>query len=78
VGEFDEAVDGHVGVVLCDELEFLLEECGAELSVGLVLGAAEDGVGFFRGDVEVGEHLVELGVGLFELVGEGAEGRAEG
>jgi hypothetical protein len=71
VGEFDEAVYRGFGVVLGEELEFLLEEGGAELAVGAVVVGIEEGLGLFRGELEFGEHWVEAGVGVFEFVGEG-------
>jgi hypothetical protein len=71
MGEFDEAVYRGFGVVLGDELEFLLEEGGAELAVGFVVVGIEEGLGFFGGELEILEHGVEAGVGVFEFVGEG-------
>ena len=74
VGEFDEAVDGGLGVGLGGELELFGKEGGAELSVGGVFLRGEEGFGFFFGEVEVGEDVVELGGGVEEGVGEGVEG----
>jgi hypothetical protein len=72
VSEFDEAVDGGLGVVLGEELELLVEEAGAEGAVGGVLVGAEEGVGVVLGELEGGEECVELGGGGFEEVGDGA------
>ncbi|HVV74164.1 MAG TPA: hypothetical protein VHI52_22190, partial [Verrucomicrobiae bacterium] len=73
-GEFEEAGDGGLGVVLGDELELLGEEGGAELAVGLVLLGEEEGFGFFFGELEGVEDVVELCGGGGEVVEDWAEG----
>ncbi len=74
VGDFVEALEGVLGVVLGGELELLGEEGGAELAVGVVFLRGEDLFGFFLGEVEVGEDFVELGGGMADGGGEVVEG----
>ena len=74
VGEFKEGVEGVLGVVLRGDGELLGEELGAELAVGVVFGGGEEELGFFFGEIEVFENVVELGGGVAEGVGEGVEG----
>jgi hypothetical protein len=76
VGEVDEAQDGGLGVVLGEDLELLGEEGGAELAVGLEFGGGEEGLGFFVGEFEVFEEIVEVGGALSEGVGDVVEGFA--
>jgi hypothetical protein len=78
VGEGDEAVEGHFGVVLGDEGEFLPEECGAHCAVVLVLVGAEECVGLVFGELEVVEHVVEFGGGGAEGIVEGGAERGAG
>ena len=54
-GEFAEALDGHLGVGLGEELGLLLEELCAEAAVRFVLLGEEEVLGFFFGEVGEGE-----------------------
>jgi hypothetical protein len=74
VGDFAEALESVLGVVLCGELELLGEEGGAELAVGVEFLGGEELFGFFFGEVEVGEDFVEVWGGVTEGGGEVVEG----
>jgi hypothetical protein len=76
VGEFEEGED--LGVVLGEELELLGEEVGAELAMGGVGVGGEELFGFFFGEVEFGEEVVEVGGGVLEGFGVGTEGGGGG
>ena len=65
-------------MVLGEELELLGEEVGAELAVGCVGVGGEELFGFFFSEVELGEEVVELGGGVLEGFGVGAEGGGGG
>jgi len=54
-GEFAEALDGHLGVGLGEELGLLEEEVCAELAVGGVLLGEEELLAVFVGEVGEGE-----------------------
>jgi len=68
VGEFGEALEAELDVVLGLDLEVLLEQRGFELGVVLVSGGGEELFGLVLGEAGGGEEVVQLG-GL--CVGEG-------
>ena len=73
-GEFAEALDGHGEVGLGEEAGLLSEELGAEGSVGFVLSGEEEVLGFFVGEVELGEGVIKLLRGVSQVVVDGMEG----
>ncbi len=61
-------------MVLGGDLELLLDQLRAEFSVGCKFLGVDELLGFFFGEVEFGEHVVEIGGGVLELIEERPQG----
>jgi len=83
VGELGEAVEAHGDVVLGEEPCFLIEQRGADGSVGFVFFGVEELLDFVQGVAGGFEEGIELGgvgggEGVVEVVGGGWRGAGRG